>query len=100
MHARLTTVSMQPDKVAEMTQIYQNSVMPVISSQPGLKAVYLLVDPSTGNGQSLTIWDSEADGLAYERSGTYQAQVDKVRAYFAGPPSLKTYEVAAQSTRG
>jgi heme-degrading monooxygenase HmoA len=90
MHARLTTVSIQPGKTAEMPQDYQDSVVPVVAAQPGFKAVDLLSDEATSNGHSLTIWDSEADGLAYGRTDTYQAQVDKIRQYFASALSLKT----------
>jgi heme-degrading monooxygenase HmoA len=71
--------------------------VPVINAQPGFKAVYLVMDQATGNGHSLTVWDSEADGLAYERSGTYQSLVDKVRPYFAFAPSLTTYEVSVHA---
>lgn len=97
MHARVTSVTIKPESVDEMTRIYENDVVPVITSQQGCKAVYLLIDRATGEGISLTLWESEADGSAYEGSGTYQAQVDKVRQSFAAAPSLKTYEVAAQA---
>ncbi len=97
MHARLTSGSIQSDKIDETTSVYQNSIVPVISAQPGFKGVYLLVDRASGTFHSLTLWDSEADGLAYERSGAYQAQVEKVRSYFAAPPALNTFEVAAQA---
>lgn len=97
MHARVTAVTVKPENADEMTRIYQNEVVPVITSQKGSKAVYLLIDRATGEGISLTVWESEADGAAYESSGTYQAQVDKVRHFFTAAPSLKTYEVAAQA---
>lgn len=97
MHARLTTVATKPETVDELTQIYQRDILPVITSQQGFKGVYLFIDQSTGEGVSLTLWESEADGAAYDRSGTYKAQVDKLRQFFTAAPSLKTYETAAQA---
>lgn len=56
----------------------------------------LLTDEKTGEGISITLWESEADGLAYEGSGSYKAQVDKLRALFTGAPSLKTFAVGVE----
>jgi quinol monooxygenase YgiN len=97
MHACVTTVSVQPDKVAETTRIYNESVVPVIKAANGNRGVLLLVDPASGKSISITLWNSEADGQAYDTSGTYREQVAKISAFFAGPPSLATYEVAAQA---
>ena len=97
MHARVTTVGTKPETVDEWTQIYQRDIVPVIASQKGFKGVYLFIDHSTGDGISLTLWDSEADAEAYDRSGTYQAQVEKLRQFFTATPSLKTYETAVQA---
>lgn len=97
MHARVTTVSVQPNLVAETTRIYNESVMPAIKAAAGNRGVLLLIDPASGKGLSITLWDSQADGQAYDTSGTYRAQVAKVAPFFAAPPSLATYDVGAQS---
>lgn len=96
MHARITTVHLQPDKIAEATAIYQNGIVPVMKAQHGYKGAYLLTDP-TGTGLSITLWDAEADGQAYEASGAYREQVAKVAALFTAPPSLATFDVAVQA---
>lgn len=95
MHARVTSVAIHKDKIREATRIYQQSVGPAIAGQKGFRNAYLVTDPATGEGMSITIWDSEADGKAYESSGLYQAQVDKLRQFFASTPALKTYTVEA-----
>ena len=96
MHARVTTVSVQPDKVAETTRVYNESIMPAIKAAAGNRGALLLIDPASGKGLSITLWDSEAAGQAYDTSGTYREQVAKVAPFFSGPPSLETYEVGAQ----
>ncbi|MGH2516521.1 MAG: antibiotic biosynthesis monooxygenase family protein [Ktedonobacterales bacterium] len=96
MHARITTVHLQSDKIAEATAMYQNGIVPVITAQRGFKGAYLFTDPS-GLGQSITLWDSEADGQAYEASGAYREQVAKVATFFNAPPSLATYDVAVKA---
>lgn len=96
MYARVTTVSIQLDKVAETTRIYNESILPAIKAASGNRGVYLLIDPASGKGMSITLWNTQADGESYDSSGAYREQVAKVAPFFAAPPSLATYEVGAQ----
>jgi len=96
MHARVTTVSIQLDKVAETTRIYNESILPAVKAASGNRGVYLLIDSASGKGMSITLWNTQADGESYDSSGAYREQVAKVAPFFAAPPSLATYEVAAQ----
>lgn len=97
MYARVTTVAVQPDKVGDVETLYRSSILPAITAAQGCQGVYLLLDRATGKGMSITLWDDPANAQTYESSGSYQQQVAKVAQYFAGPPSLATYEVPAHS---
>jgi heme-degrading monooxygenase HmoA len=94
LHARATNVSVQPQMVEETIRIYEESIKPALMSQKGIHQVSLLMNRATGKGISITVWESEADGVAYEASGAYREQVAKVAPFFAAPPSLETFEVA------
>ncbi len=96
MYARVTTVSIQPDKVAETIRIYNESILPAVKAASGNQGVYLLVDSASGKGMSITLWNTQADGESYDSSGSYREQVAKVAPFFSAPPSLATYEVGAQ----
>ncbi|HEX9036954.1 MAG TPA: hypothetical protein VF808_08190 [Ktedonobacterales bacterium] len=96
MYARVTSVSVQVDKVAETTRIYNESILPAVKAASGNRGVYLLMDAASGKGASITFWNTQADGDAYDSSGTYRELVGKVAVFFAAPPTLATYEVAAQ----
>jgi hypothetical protein len=89
-------VSVQPDKVTETTRIYNESILPIIKAAGGNHGVLLLIDQATGKGMSITLWNTAAAGQAYDASGTYREQVAKIAPFFSAPPSLATYEVAAQ----
>ncbi len=96
MFARVTSVSVQLDKVSEVTRIYNESILPAVKAASGNRGVFLLMDAATGKGMSITVWNTLADGEAYDGSGSYREQVAKVAPFFAAPPSLATYEVGAQ----
>lgn len=96
MFARVTTVFVQPDKAAEVTRIYNESILPAVQAASGNHGVFLLIDAATGKGMSITIWESLAAGAAYDASGSYREQVGKVAPFFTAAPTLDTYEIAAQ----
>ena len=96
MFARVTTVAVQPDHVADVTRIYNESILPAVKAAAGNHGVYLLINPASGKGVSITLWENQADGDTYDSSGTYRQLVSMIAQYFAAPPSLDTYELAAQ----
>jgi heme-degrading monooxygenase HmoA len=96
MYARVVTVQSQPGKTEETIRIYRDFVMPVSKQQQGFKGAFLLTDPNTGKGVSITLWETEADMRAGEASGYYQEQIAKFAQVFAGPPTREGYEVSVQ----
>ena len=97
MFARLTIVQSNPDKMDEVTKLFQESVVPAAKSQKGYRGMYLLNDPKTGKGISISLWDSEEDAIANEKSGYYQEQVGKFKEYFTAPPVQEGYEVSVRA---
>ncbi len=96
MFARLTIAQGMINKLDESIKIYEDSIITAAKSQKGFQGAYLLTDRNTGKGISCTIWDSEEDAVANEQSGYYQEQVDKLKEFFAGPPTREGYEVSVQ----
>jgi heme-degrading monooxygenase HmoA len=97
MIARVTTVQVIPDKVAEAANIFNNSVLPAAKAQPGFRTGYLLTDAASGKGMSVTVWDSLADLQANEANGFYQEQVAKFAPMLTAPPTREIYEVGASA---
>ena len=94
MWVRLTFVKIQPNKVDELRKIYYEEIVPVVKAQKGNVDIFLL-EPVAEEEEFIShnAWESKADGDTYEASGTYATMVDKVKHTFAGPPTLKSYEV-------
>jgi len=96
MFARLTIVESSPEKTDELIKIYRDNVIPAAKSQKGYKGVLLLNDRKTGKGISISLWESEEDAIANEKSGYYQQQVGRFKDYFTKPPVQQGYEVSIQ----
>jgi heme-degrading monooxygenase HmoA len=97
MIARVVSVSARPESIGEIKGIYERSIMPVLKQQPGMKEAYLFVNPSTGEGMSVTLWQSEAQASAYESGGTFQQLLGTLRQFMTSQPTVKTFEVGAHT---
>jgi len=97
MYARLTIMKVNTDRIDEGIEFYQENVVPAAKTQKGFRGVYLLVDRKTGKSISLTLWDSEKDAIANEKSRYYQEQVLKGVQFYTKPPIREGYEVVIQA---
>lgn len=92
--ARITITQSKVESIDEMVKIYRESVVPAAKSQKGFVEIMLLTNRETGKGISIAIWQSEEDAIANEKSGYYQEQVNKFKAFFTAPPVREGYEVS------
>jgi heme-degrading monooxygenase HmoA len=94
MFARLTIVQVKVDRIDEVIKLYGDNVVPAAKSHKG---ILLLTDRKTGKGISISLWESEQDAIANDKSGYYQQQVGKFKDYFTKPPAQEGYEVSIQA---
>jgi quinol monooxygenase YgiN len=80
MHMRIVSHNVQPDKIDEFKQIYQEEILPVLLDTDGCFFAYLIQDAKAENELiSITIWDSRLAAEQYESSGQYQAFLSKLK---------------------
>ena len=96
MFARVLVVQMKSDKIDESTQLYKDSVVPAAKSQKGYRGIYMFTNRKTGKGMSISLWDSEADSIANEKSGYLQQQIAKFKDYLTAAPVPEGYEVSVK----
>jgi len=96
MFARVTTAYLSIDKTDEAIKIMQEGIIPAAKTQTGFHSFFGFSDRKTGKGITITLWDTEEDAIANEKSGYYQQQVGKLAPYFITPPVREGYEVTAQ----
>jgi heme-degrading monooxygenase HmoA len=94
MHARVTTVQLQPGIADDVTQYIRDSVVPAAKQAKGFGGILVLTDPENNKGIAITFWDSETDMAAGETSSGYYAQAIAGAAhFFAAQPVREKYEV-------
>ena len=96
MHVQISRVKIADGRVLEATQLFRESVLPVVVEQPGFIKVYLFSDPTQDELIIESFWDTVEDIEALQASGFYQQQVGKFGAIFAFPPERRVFEVALE----
>ena len=97
MHARVTTVPVEPGRMEDAVRILRNSVAPVMKQQTGFKGWFLLTESKQNKITSITLWETATDLMASQMNGEYQVQIAKLSDFVAGPPATEQYEVSAQA---
>ncbi len=96
MYSQVLRVNIQPGKMDEGIAIFKDSVAPAIHGWRGLQIGRLLVDRAGNKIMAISFWDSQADEASLTSSSSYQEQVAKFAALFAGPPEVEVYEEAVE----
>jgi len=84
MFMRLVQMRVNPDKIFEFERVYEQVIIPSLQRTAGCLYAGLVQSLEEQNdGISLTIWNSQAEALAYESSGKYAELVDASRPFFS-----------------
>jgi heme-degrading monooxygenase HmoA len=93
MWIRLGSFAVKAGAVEELRATYNDLAVPKVRACAGNLACLLLEPVSAAEPfGALTIWDSRVAAEAYEASGAAGEVVALVRGFFAGPPTLRSYE--------
>ena len=96
MFARLTITQTKIDLLDEAVKVTKESVLPAAKSQKGFRGAYLLSQPN-GKAIMISLWETEEDAVANEKSGYYQEQLAKFKDMFTAPPVHEGYNVSLQA---
>lgn len=85
MHVRLVSAKIQPGKMDEFKQLYNQEVLPVLRTVDGCRYAYLMEGMKEQNEVvSVTIWETQAHAEHYETSGTFDELKKRVQHTFSG----------------
>ena len=79
MYVRLTSLKVEPEKLADFKRIYDTEITPILRKVSGCRYAFFVQSAKEDEVISVTIWDSKDHADVYEQSGTFDRLVDKVR---------------------
>ena len=96
MYARITKIQIDVHKINEASDLFKKSVVPAFKAQKGYRGIFFMADQKKGECLCLSLWDTEEDLVANEKSLSYQEQLIKFLDLFTGDPIREGYEVVFQ----
>ena len=72
MLSRVREITVNMDQMEDLREEWPRYPGPLAGTEAGLWAAYLFVDPDTGKGLSMTIWEDEASMKASEGSPEFE----------------------------
>ena len=97
MHARLTTIQMDPERVDQAISQLEEEDLPTFEKIDGYRGFTAFVDRSSGTVVGISYWDSKEQMQASEEEvkGARQRAADTGGA--TGEPTVERFEVALYS---
>ena len=93
MYARTVRIQLKPHSVAAFTRTLENTIIPLLRTQPGFQDEIAFVVPDGTEAVSVSVWDHNEHVEAYHRS-TYPAVLKALTKVVEGTPQVHTYEVS------
>lgn len=99
MFVRQTIIHTAIDKIDEASKLFEESVIPAFRSQKGYQGASFISDRTKGKSICVSLWDSEQDAVANEKSHVYQEQLVKFMGLFTMDPFREGYELLVQDEK-
>lgn len=99
MHARVSTLTLDPAKVDEVVRQLEREDVDKLKAVDGFRGMTLVVDRSSGKGIGTTYWDSEEAMNAAEQIGD-ETRRRAAETGAAGEPQVERLEVAINTFAG
>ena len=94
MFVTVGTFQIKPGTLDALRHRYYAYCVPVVRAAAGSVDCYILEPVDEAAPVVVcTVWQTEADAVAYESSGSAAEVVGRVREFFAGPPELRSYRI-------
>ena len=92
MHARVTTIEAQTDKIDAVLEQVRGETVPLLERQDGFKGFTMLADRSGGRILGVSFWESE-DAMAASEEAVTPSRDQAAETSGAPEPSVERYEV-------
>ena len=96
MYARHVSFNLKPIKREELTQAFENEILPLLEKQNGFTDEITFVSPDGRQALAISLWESKENADRYSRE-TYPQVLKSLARVVEGTPEVRGYEVAVST---
>jgi heme-degrading monooxygenase HmoA len=100
MHARVSTMQMDPARIDDAVNEFKENVLPTLKEMDGFKGFTLVADRSSGKTIGTSYWESKDHMDASEERVKEARQRTADAGAAQGPPEVEHFEVAHDTFMG
>ena len=93
MFARIVRMRIKSTDTSALTQTLESDVLPLLRNQKGFRDELVFVAPDRKEAVGISIWDSQQDAEAYQKTAFSEVQ-RIIKTVAEGTPKVETFEVA------
>jgi heme-degrading monooxygenase HmoA len=82
-YVRILNAQVNPDQFDELSDLYNDELVPELLTIPGCRAAYLIGMKERREGLSITVWDSQEAAHSYEESGKFAELLGRAAPYLS-----------------
>jgi len=95
MYARVTMFKVQSGAMDQVAGVWKELTQGS-EEDKGLRGGWLLYDPTSDKGISISHWERQEDIAAFEAGDLYKQQLAKIAGFLAERPTTEIYQVRDQ----
>ena len=96
MYMRVTAGDIRPENIDRAAGMIR-AALPAVGQQKGLKHYFGGINPKTGKTVAISVWETEADAVAFGGNSMVQQVQAKLFPLFEATPTTEIYEVRADA---
>ena len=89
MFARIVSMRLKPNTMAEFTQTIEKRILPILRKQKGFRDEITFIAPGGTEALGISLWDSREQAEAYN-TGSYGDVLKELGKLVEGTPQVKT----------
>ncbi len=96
MFARIVSVHLKSNMLADYTRTFENDILPLLRKQKGFKDEITLSNPSSLDAVAISLWENKANADAYN-TNTYPQVLKTFARMIDGTPKVQTFETVTST---
>jgi heme-degrading monooxygenase HmoA len=96
MYARHVTLNLKPNQREELTQMFEQQILPLLQKQNGFTDEITFLSPDERQVVAISLWERKENADVYSRE-TYPQVLKILSRVVEGTPDVRGYEVASST---